>query len=103
LPDGPVTYSSRVALAPDSWSWGGDGVTFVLKIETESGGEMEVYRQHVGNDPEDREWHEVNVPLKEYSGQDVKITLATEVGPAGDGTGDWAGWERPRIMEDLTD
>jgi len=103
LPEGPVTYSSRVALAPDSWSWGGDGVTFVLKIKGESGQEMEVYRQHVGNDPEDREWHEVNVPLNEYSGQDVKITLATEVGPAGDGTGDWAGWERPRIIEDLTD
>lgn len=103
LPEEPVTFLSRIALAPEVWSWGGDGVTFVLKIETESGREIEVYRQHVGNDPEDREWHEVNVPLNEYSGQDVKITLATKVGLAGDGTGDWAGWERPRIIRDLAE
>jgi hypothetical protein len=103
LPDEPIIFSSRIALAPDSWPWGGDGVTFVLKIEPESGEEIEVYRQHIGKDPKERDWHEVSIPLTEYAGQDVILTLVTEVGPAGDGTGDWAGWERPRIMMELED
>ena len=32
------------------------------------------------------------------AGQDVILTLATEAGPADDTSGDWAGWENPRIV-----
>ena len=38
------------------------------------------------------------VSLAAYAGQRVRLTLRTESGPAGDVTGDWAGWERPRLI-----
>ncbi len=101
LPDEPMMFRSRIALAPDSWEWGGDGVTFILRIQDESGNIAELFRDHVGNNPEDHKWHNVLVPLGEYAGQSVILSLITESGPAGDGTGDWAGWESPRIMWDV--
>jgi hypothetical protein len=30
--------------------------------------------------------------------QNIVLVLTTESGPAGDGTGDWAGWESPRLL-----
>jgi hypothetical protein len=38
------------------------------------------------------------VSLADYAGQAVNLTLTTEVGPAGNGTGDWAGWGNPRLI-----
>lgn len=101
LPDEPVALRSRVALDPLSWGWGGDGVTFVVTIEEEMGAPVDVFRHHVPNDESGHDWHDVYVPLKKYVGQTVMITLRTEVGTAGDGTGDWAGWEIPRLLWDM--
>jgi hypothetical protein len=98
LPLEPVALHSRVALAPDSWQWGGDGCTFVVTVTTGDGATMELYRYHVTKDPVDQKWHEVFIPLDRYAGQAIHLTLATETGPAGDGTADWAGWETPRLM-----
>jgi hypothetical protein len=98
LPEEPVIFSSRLALAPASWVWGGDGVTFVLRLETAEGQTAELLRQHIGNTPADQTWHEVSVSLADYAGQQVTLILTTEEGPAGDGTGDWAGWETPRLL-----
>ena len=98
LPDAPTALQFRVANDPQSWAWGGDGVTFVVTAQPAGGAARELYRQHVGNDDADRRWHAVTVPLDEFAGQTVTFTLATEAGPAGDGTGDWAGWDAPRIV-----
>ena len=98
LPDAPMALQFRVANDPQSWAWGGDGVTFVVTAQPAGGAAHELYRQHVGNDDADRRWHAVTVPLDEFAGQTVTFTLATEAGPAGDGTGDWAGWDAPRIV-----
>ena len=51
LPQTAVTFSSRIALAPESWEWGGDGVTFVLTLETAEGQTTELFRQHIENSP----------------------------------------------------
>lgn len=98
LPDAPTALQFRVANDPQSWAWGGDGVTFVVIAQPVGGAARELYRQHVGNDDADRRWHAVTLPLDEFAGQTVTFTLATETGPAGDGTGDWAGWDAPRIV-----
>jgi hypothetical protein len=97
LPEEPTTLHTRVAMAPESWEWGGDGSTFVLRVETDSSPQIELYRHHVSNHPDDRGWHGVSVSLEEYAGQTVTLTLATEAGPLNDSTGDWAGLEEPRI------
>jgi hypothetical protein len=98
LPETPVIFSSRIALAPESWAWGGDGVTFVLGLETAAGQSTELFRQHIENTPPNQTWHDVSVSLAQYAGQTITLTLTTENGPAGDGTGDWAGWETPRLL-----
>lgn len=98
LPDEATDLHFRAAMAPESWEWGGDGSTFVVLAETETQPATELFRWHVSNDPSGQDWHEITVPLTEFTGQNILLTLATEPGPAGDTTGDWAGWETPRII-----
>jgi hypothetical protein len=98
LPDAPTTLQFRVANDPQSWAWGGDGVTFVVTAQPAGATARELFRQHVANDDAGRGWHAVALPLDEFAGQTVTFTLATEAGPAGDGTGDWAGWDSPRVV-----
>jgi hypothetical protein len=98
LPPQPVTLRFRVAMLPDSWSWGGDGATFVVTIQPATGNAVELYRHHVSNQPVDQQWHLANVSLADYAGQTVQLTFHTETGPAGDNVGDWAGWETPRLL-----
>lgn len=98
LPLEPTRFYSRVAMAPESWAWNGDGSTFVVTINTVTEPPKTVFRQYVSNTPPDQVWHEVSVPLTLYAGQSITLTLQTAPGPAGDFSGDWAGWETPRIL-----
>lgn len=98
LPDEPVELRSRIVMAPESWAWGGDGSTFIIQIETESGDRNILYEQHISNDESDQHWHDVRVALDEYAGQTISLTLLTDPGPGGDTTGDWAGWDSPRVV-----
>jgi hypothetical protein len=52
----------------------------------------------MANSSDERNRQMVEISLADYAGQKVILTLATENGPAGDGTGDWAGWETPHIL-----
>ncbi|MGD2049559.1 MAG: hypothetical protein PVH03_08690, partial [Chloroflexota bacterium] len=101
LPDEPVALHSRAALDPLGWEWGGDGVTFVVTIEEGEEAPVDIFRHHVPNDESGHDWQDVYLPLNQYAGQRILLTLRTEVGPAGDGTGDWAGWEIPRLLWDM--
>lgn len=98
VPHEPTALAFRVAMDPATWEWGGDGSTFVLTAEATGEEPRELYRQHVSNDPANRDWHDTLVPLASYAGQQVTLTFTTEPGPSGDYTGDWAGWETPRII-----
>jgi hypothetical protein len=97
LPEDPTIFRTRIAMVPDSWEWGGDGSTFVVQIRTADGNIKELFRQHVSNDPSDRYWHPVRIPLGDYVGQEVSISLLTEIGPNGNDIGDWAIWDKPVI------
>ncbi len=97
LPEDPTIFRTRIAMVPDSWEWGGDGSTFVLKVKSEDGVEEELFRQHISNELVDRYWHPLEIPLSNYAGQHVSLTLQTESGPTGNDTGDWAIWDRPGI------
>lgn len=98
LPGEPVELYFRGAMDPDSWDWGGDGATFVIRIETASGESRELYRKYISNDISNRRWHDELIPLAEFAGQSVTLTFTTEPGPSGDYTGDWAGWGMPLIV-----
>lgn len=100
LPPEPVQLVSRVAMFPDSWGWGGDGARFIVTVKDEQGRSAAVFDQYVSNQPADRAWHAVQISLRDFAGQRITLTLDTDPGPNGDTTGDWAGWETPRIVSD---
>ena len=90
-------------MAPESWNWGGDGGTFVITVDSEKQSPTTLLRQHISNNTADQHWHDIAISLAPYSGETITITLATESGPDDDFTGDWAGWESPRIIWDNPD
>lgn len=98
LPQEPTALSFRFAMAPESWAWGGDGSTFVVQLQPEGAAVTELFRHHIDNSPVNRRWHEAIIPLADYAGQTVTLTLTTKAGSAEDSTGDWAGWETPRLI-----
>ena len=101
LPAVPVALHTALGLDPQSWGWGGDGVTFVVSIETPNEEPTELFRQHLDNDEIGHNWQDITVALDDYLDQDVLITLSTEPGAADDSTGDWAGWASPRILWEM--
>ncbi|MEM8858275.1 MAG: glycosyltransferase family 39 protein [Chloroflexota bacterium] len=98
LPNRPTSFVSRLAMAPESWDWGGDGAVFIVEAAVDGGQSDIIFQQQIDNQPENRRWHDVSVPLEQYSGQSVSLTLRTEIGSNQNDVGDWAGWESPRII-----
>jgi hypothetical protein len=93
-----TTFQTDLALAPETWSLEGDGVTFSLYVEDRTGTHL-VFSRYV--DPKhhqvDRNWLPTRVSLAPYGGELVRLILAVSSGPAGDGQYDWAGWGEPRL------
>jgi hypothetical protein len=98
LPVDRIEFRSRIAMAPESWDWGGDGSTFAVWLENAAGDRTILFEQYVSNAQPERGWYDVRVPMEQYAGQTITLTLVTDPGPAGDTTGDWAGWDSPRIV-----
>jgi len=78
----------------------GDGVEFVIQIDTTTG-RHELLRRYIDpkRQPTDRRWHNIAIDLSAFAGQDVRLTLHTLPGPSGDGRYDWAGWGAPMIIQ----
>jgi tetratricopeptide (TPR) repeat protein len=98
LPQSAVELRFGVAMAPQSWEWGGDGSTFIVRLRTPDGEVHELFSQHVSNQATDQKWHRTAIDLSPFAGQDVILSFSTEPGPRGDLTGDWAGWGGPRLV-----
>jgi hypothetical protein len=98
LPDEPAQFATRIAMFPESWNWGGDGARFSVNVQGEPDQSAKVYERYVSNAQPDQTWHEVDISLAAYAGQSITLTLETDPGPNGDTTGDWAGWDSPRIV-----
>jgi len=99
IPSGAVLVSD-LALAPESWPSEGDGVTFLIYLENDSGIHL-LYSRYV--DPkhhqQDQTWIPVMVDLSRFSGQLVRVIFSVNSGPAGDARFDWSGWANPRIEQ----
>ena len=86
------------ALDPQAWDWGGDGVTFVVKVR-DADHERTLWSRYVTpTNPADRDWQQAFVPLDDYRGQAVTLILVTDPGAAGNDAGDRAGWGMPWLM-----
>jgi tetratricopeptide (TPR) repeat protein len=98
VPSEPSVLRFGLAVNPETWGLGGDGSTFEVHLTDEGGAYRLLFSEHIGNDPKGQRWHDREVSLAPYAGQEVTITFVTRPGPGGDFTGDEAGWATPRVM-----
>jgi hypothetical protein len=89
-----------ITLSPDLWGkeGSGDGVEFA--VDAEQGGQrVNLFHCYIDpkNDPADRHWFDVELPLTRFGGQTIDLVLTTLPGPKGDITCDHAGWSGLRI------
>ena len=98
VPRTPTFLWISPALDPLAWGWGGDGVTFRVRVEQEGSDNVLWERHLTPGDPADRYWVEAFVPLDAYAGQRVNLVLETDPGPAGNADADRAGWGMPWLM-----
>ena len=86
------------ALDPQAWDWGGDGVTFTVKVRT-AAGEETLWTQHLSPaNVADRAWQQAFVSLDAYRNEPIELMLITDPGPAGNDAGDRAGWGMPWLL-----
>jgi hypothetical protein len=93
---------TAIALNPQVWQPDkGDGVEFIVTISA-ADGSHELLRRYIDpkSRPADRRWHDIAIDLSTYAGQEVRLTLLTLPGSAGDGRYDWAGWGEPVIVQE---
>ena len=95
---GWLTFS--VAMDPQTWNWGGDGVVFHLDVVA-SGESRALFSHRVTNDPADRHWRDVIIDMRPYRDQDVTLVFSVDPGPSADFTGDRGGWARPILWRDV--
>ena len=100
LPVEPLLLTFRTAMAPRSWGWGGDGARLQVRLQPAGGESVLLYDEWITNALSDQTWHTGRISLADYAGQEVRLTLLTDPGPAGDFTGDWAGWADLRLIHD---
>ncbi|MFB3126067.1 MAG: hypothetical protein ACE1Z8_01170 [Candidatus Acidiferrales bacterium] len=101
-----AVLETAVALLPDAWEKGGDGVTFYVAVRRE--GEIVpayLFSQHVHPRivPEQRGWQPVRLDLTFLRDTDIELILGTHPGPNIDPTYDWAVWKDPRLYNPATD
>lgn len=98
LPDERTLLWLSPALDPQAWDWGGDGVTFIVKVRTAMG-EDTLWRRHLSPaNPAERDWQQAFVSLDAYRSQPIELLLVTDPGPAGNDAGDRAGWGMPWLL-----
>lgn len=103
LPAEPSFLWLSPALDPVAWGWGGDGVTFSVRVRHASGEELLWTRQLTPSEPQDLDWQETFIELTPYAGQSVILLLVTAPGMADNADGDRAGWGMPWLMRGTLD
>lgn len=100
IPPSGALLKLSIALDPATWSLEkGDGVLFEVYL-TRRGQEVRLLSQYVDarNRVSDRKWHDFQIDLADFSGEEIEISFETSAGPAGDARNDWAGWGNPMLI-----
>ena len=98
VPRAPAFLWLSPALDPLARSWGGDGVTFRVRV-VQDGSDTVLWERHLTPaNPADQSWVEAFVPLDAYAGKRVNLVLETDPGPAGNADADRGGWGSPWLM-----
>ena len=64
LPAEPVELRSRIAMAPESWDWGGDGSDFQIQVQDQTSDTRTIYQRYVSNEESDRSAHQPLAPAR---------------------------------------
>jgi tetratricopeptide (TPR) repeat protein len=92
LPVTPTALTFWMGIDPAAHGWQGDGVVYRVVVDG-----SEVFTHTLTAEEARRGWQGARVDLGEWAGEEIRLTLATGAGPAGDGQGDWAGWGDVRV------
>jgi hypothetical protein len=90
----------KIGMIEAAWDKPGDGVEFVVFVRRSNDSQAKVFSRYIDpkHNRQDRRWFEERVSLRPFAGQDVRIMLSTEPGPAEDFSSDWAVWADPQIV-----
>jgi hypothetical protein len=95
-----ASFSFGIEISQQVWSPDkGDGVTFESYINV-SGEQSKLFSHYIDpkNNVSDRAPQMFRIPLDNYAGKKVRLSLITSPGPKGDCNYDWAYWINPRII-----
>ena len=101
IPSQRSSLNFSIGLNPETFKPDrGDGVHFQVTL-TQNGQQTILLSKYINpsNNPCDRRWFDESVSLKEWSGKDVVLTFATDSGPSGDNSWDWAYWGNISVMD----
>ncbi len=101
---GPSTrLRTAISLGPKSWNKKGDGVQFQIRLKDSERVEL-LFSKYIDpkNIPEDRKWFPVEIDLSRFEDRKTTLSFATDPGPAGDSSYDWAGWAEPQLLNAIT-
>jgi hypothetical protein len=106
-----AVLSTAIALKPEAWAGGGDGVVFRIGI-SDNRIYKGLYSRHVdpSHRPDDRRWIPVTLDLSHFGGwqwslfyrpweRTWRLVFSTDVGPPGfnNNAWDWAIWAEPML------
>lgn len=94
LPVTPTALAFWMGIDPAAHGWLGDGVVYEVAVEGE-----EVFTHTLTPGEARQGWQAAQVDLRAWAGEEVRLTLTTDAGPAGDGQGDWAGWGDVQVVD----
>lgn len=93
LPLEPTALCFEITIDPRALHWPGDSVSWKVMINDE-----QIFLEYIDRLTASR-WLPRSIDLTPWAGQEVALSLATEAGPAGNTTGDWALWGTPQILD----
>ena len=100
----PINSSLTFSIGMDERTWSsdkGDGVLFEIYINiNDTKSDYTIFSKYIDpkNNVSDRKWHDFEIPLNNYAGENVTISFVTSPGPKNDCAYDWAYWGEPRII-----
>lgn len=98
LPEEPVFLWTGAVLDPVARSWGGDGVTFRIHVESGEGSHLLWEHFLIPEDPRAERWRDVALSLSDFRNQSIRLILETGPGPEANSSADRSGWAEPVIF-----
>ncbi len=97
-----AVFRTAPAMDPKVWGKPTDGVGFEVVCRSAAGDWTTLLELTVSpaSDPDDRIWHDQQLPLDACSAPTTDIELRTSCGPGGECAADWPAWGDPRVVRE---